>query len=619
MLKKRLLLLGCLVWLSTAGWAKKPSVDRIDPPFWWVEMEMSTIELLIKGEELGSITEVTCEEEGLTVKKLDHFSNPNYISVTLEIGRAVKPGTYTLNLVQDKKKFPLEYTLRPRNVNPDEIPGLTSADFIYLIFPDRFSNGDPGNDKVSGMNQTTVERDSSLERHGGDLQGIIDHMDYIRNLGVTALWINPVQENDQPFESYHGYAITDHYLVDPRFGTNELYRDLVKEGEKKKLKTIMDVVYNHWGDQHYLQLDPPDKDWVHQWKEFTKTSYRAPTLLDPYGAESDKELFVNGWFDHHMPDINQQNPHVANYLIQNSIWWIEFSGIHGFRIDTYAYSDIDFMVDLVDAVLVEYPKFGIFGETWVHGAPVQAFFSENRDIHPDHRSNLPGVTDFQLYYAINDALTKKQGWTDGVAKMYYTLAKDYLYTNPTKNVLFLDNHDLSRFSSVIGADIAKYKLGVAWLMTMRGIPMMYYGTEILMQGFADDHGKIREDFPGGFPGDKFNKFDGSSRTRTENEAFNFVKTLANYRRNNEVLQTGKLTQFIPQDGLYVYFRYNDKKTVMVAMNCSEEENVLEVDRFHERLWAFTSGKDVMSGEKVMLTEDPTLEPFSVMVVEFEKD
>jgi len=615
---RKFLLLPLLILISFQLFAKKPSFERVDPPNWWVGMQNSRVELLVKGEHLNDISGVGIEENGVVVERVIPFANPNYLGLILNIDATASPGIFHLNFQKEGKTFSLEYELKARNVVPDQQEGLLPSDFIYLVFPDRFANGDPKNDQVKGMNETTLNRDSMFLRHGGDLQGIADKLDYFQELGVTALWINPVQENDQPKESYHGYAITDHYKIDPRFGSNESYRQLAKDAKAKGLKTIMDVVYNHWGDRHYLQQDPPAPDWVHQWKSFTKTNYRAPLLLDPYVAPSEKKVFTDGWFDHHMPDLNQQNPHLAKYLIQQTIWWVEYAGLDGLRIDTYAYSDEQFMQDLVASVLREYPNLGIFGETWVHGMGIQSYFMENQSIHPRHNSNLPGVTDFQLYYAINDALTKKMGWTEGISRMYYTLAQDYLYQNPSNNVLFLDNHDLSRFYSMIGEDLAKYKMGIAWLLTMRGIPMIYYGTEILMKNFADPDGKVREDFPGGWKGDKEDKFSANARTSNENEAYQYVKTLARWRKTSSAIAKGKLMQYVPQDGLYVYFRYDASSTVMVVMNCSDEAKTFDSKKCPDLLQDLSSGKEVVTGKPFSLNSDHKMEPYTVKVVEFKK-
>lgn len=618
MLKRRTaIFVGTLLFCAFA-WAKKAGVERVDPPFWWVGMQETTVELLLRGDALADVKSASVTAVGVEVKSLIHFPNDRFMALVLDIAPNTQAGTVEIRLKSEKATLTVPYELKPRNLAPNEQEGLNSSDFIYLIMPDRFANGDPSNDVIKSANETELNRDSLFKRHGGDLKGIQERLDYLEDLGVTALWLNPVQENDEPHESYHGYAITDHYLIDPRLGSNQDYLNLNKACEEKNIKMVMDMVYNQIGDRHYLYEELPDPNWIHRWDEFTRTQYRAPTLLDPYAAESDKKIFSDGWFDHHMPDLNQKDPHLAAYLIQNSIWWIEYARLAGFRIDTYAYCDQDFMNDLVKRIRKEYPNFGIFGETWVHGMGIQGWFAENHGIDPNHKSALPSVTDFQMHYAINDALTKEMGWTDGISRMYYTLAQDYIYKNPLDNVLFLDNHDVSRFYSVIGEDMNKFKMGLAWLMTMRGTPMMYYGTEILMKNYAAPDGLVRSDFPGGWKGDKYDKFDGSARTRQENEVFRYIQTLAQWRKENPVVQNGAMTQFIPEKGLYVYFRYDGAKTVMVAMNCSSESNAVELNRYDEHLNPFTSGKDVIDGERVLLIKDWTMEPWTVKVVEFER-
>lgn len=616
---RKLIALSILTLIFGANFGKGPIVDRVDPPNWWIGMKTASIELLIKGTGFEGIEKASVNKSGVAVSNLKAYPNKSYLSLSLDIDATAESGSFEIYLEREGKKFPFDFRLEPRHIDPNSQKGINSSDFIYLVFPDRFSNGDPSNDIVSNLNEKEINRDSMFYRHGGDLKGIRNHLSYFSDLGVTALWINPVQENDQPEESYHGYAITDHYLIDPRLGTNESYRELVEESRRHGLKVIMDVIYNHWGNRHYLYEDLPDPNWIHNWDSFTRTQYRAPTLMDPYASEADKKKFTDGWFDHHMPDLNQQDEHLAAYLIQNTIWWIEYASLEGLRIDTYAYPDQDFMQDLVAEVLKEYPNLGIFGETWVHGNGVQGWFTENHGMHKDFHSNLPGVTDFQLYYAINDALTKKMGWTEGVARMYYTLAKDYIYTHPEKNVLFLDNHDLSRFYSMVGENFQKYKMGLTWLMTMRGIPQIYYGTEILMKNYAAPDGLVREDFPGGWKGDQFNKFQASGRTEIENQAFKYVQTLAKWRKNSDAVITGNLTQFVPEDGLYVYFRHNNQGAVMVAMNCSEKSNPIDYEKYSEILKPYTSGINVISGEKTLLSDKKAqIESYQVKLIEFKK-
>ncbi|WP_461484807.1 alpha-amylase family glycosyl hydrolase, partial [Pedobacter sp.] len=408
--------------------------------------------------------------------------------------------------------------------------------------------------------------------------------------------LNPVLENDQPKTSYHGYANTENYKIDRRFGSNELYKKLVDECHKRGMKMIKDLVHNHFGTEHFTIKDLPMKNWVHQWPEYTKTTYREQVHFDPYVSKRDKDLMEKGWFDKHMADLDQTNLFVQNYLTQSHIWWIEYAGLDGFRLDTYAYNNLEFMADWANKIIAEYPNFTFFGETWVHGVPNQAYFTEGNKINQGIDTKLQGVTDFQALWGINEALNGKFGWMDGLVRLYNVFANDYMYQDPTRNVVFLDNHDISRFYSVVGEDFNKYKSGIAWLLTTRGIPQFYYGTEILMKNYANPDGLVRDDFPGGWQGDKTNKFIAGGRTEKENEAFNYVKKLANYRKNNEVLQTGKMMQFIPEEGIYVYFRYNADKTVMIIMNSNTEEKSVSTARFAERILSATTAKNVVTEE-----------------------
>lgn len=576
--------------------AQMPKLERVEPAFWWAGMKNPKLQLLVHGKDIGK-TEVKIENTDVTLEKINRVDNPNYLFLDLLISANAKAGKFEISFSHNGKKYAqYTYELKVRNAGQQQFQGVTNKDFIYLIMPDRFANGDSKNDVVKGMNETALNRDSMYYRHGGDLKGITSKLDYLQELGVTALWLNPVLENNQPKTSYHGYANTENYKIDPRFGTNEDYKQLVIDCHQRGIKMIKDLVHNHFGTEHFTIKDMPTKDWVHQWPNYTKTTYREQVHFDPYVAKSDKDLMLNGWFDRHMPDLNQNNEFVKNYLTQSHIWWIEYADLDGFRLDTYAYNDAKFMAEWGERIIEEYPKFTFFGETWVHGVPNQAFFTKGNKINQGLDTQLQGVTDFQTLWGINEALNGKFGWTDGVVRLYNTLANDYMYEDPTRNVVFLDNHDISRFYSVVGEDFDKYKSGIACLLTTRGIPQMYYGTEILMKNYANPDGLVRSDFAGGWPSDKMNKFVASGRTEKENDAFNYVKKLANYRKNNEVLQTGKLIQFIPEDGIYVYFRYNDAKKVMMLMNGNTEAKTLKTIRFNEMILGSKKAKNVITDE-----------------------
>ncbi|WP_375436750.1 glycoside hydrolase family 13 protein [uncultured Hymenobacter sp.] len=598
--------------------AKKPAgVTRIDPTFWWVGMKNPKLQLLVHGPGIASST-ASLRYDGVTLDGTQKLESPNYLVVNLTISPTAKPGQLKLEF-KGAKNFSYNYELKARTTPGDktQVQGLSTQDFIYFLMPDRFSNGDPKNDYIKGMKAPAAARDSMYSRHGGDLKGIANHFDYFKTLGATALWLTPIVENDQPKASYHGYALTDYYNVDRRYGTNEEYRAFVRNAHQNGLKVVQDVVLNHMGSESYLFRDQPAKDWFHQWPTFTRSSFRDAAFNDPHGSQYDRKLFGEGWFDTTMPDLNQSNPLVATYIIQNNLWWVENTGIDAYRIDTYSYSDRNFLMQWGQAILDEYPQLGMFGETWVQGTAQQAYFARNILPSTDgFKSNLPGVTDFQLQYAINEALTKDAGWTEGISKLYYTLHDDWLYENPMRNVVFLDNHDMSRFYSVIGEDFAKYKMGLAWLLTTRGIPQLYYGTEVLMKNFSNPDGKVREDFPGGFPGDKKNLF--TSRSGQEAEAFDYVSKLANYRRTHEFLHAGKLMQFIPDQGVYTYFRYSDAGTVMVMMNSNKEEKTVDMARFAERLNGFSSGVEVTTGAAIADLKTVKIPGRMAWVVELKK-
>ncbi len=571
---------------------------RVEPGNWWTGMQHRTVEIMVHRADVASYAVKLGPVKGIKLIKVEKADSPNYLFLTLDIAKSAKPQTVPLVFSKGTLTFTHPYPILART-GAVKAQGVNSSDAIYLIFPDRFSNGDPSNDNVAGMRQG-LQRDSLVGRHGGDLQGVINHLDYLQDLGISTIWLNPELENDQKEASYHGYAVTDHYQVDKRFGSNELLKSLVQNCHQRGMKVVRDVVLNHIGGQHWWMDDLPAKDWLNQWPTFTRTTYRAPTLVDPYGSEWDKKQFTDGWFDYSMPDLNQRNPHVANYLIQQAIWWIEYAGIDDLRIDTYTYSDQAFCSRWCKALRDEYPNLGMFGEIWEHGVSIQGFFADDQPLKSAHfDSNLPGVVDFQLCFAIQEALTREQGWTEGAARIYYTLAKDRFYKNPNRNVVMLDNHDFTRFFTTIKEDLNKYKSGVAFLLTTRGIPQIYYATEILGTGNEwPSHGNIRKDFQGGWAGDQNNKFAASGRTPQENEAFNFMRTMLRYRNATPAVQTGKLMQFVPVDGVYTYFRYDATKTVMIVLNTSNTDKVVDTNRFAERMQGFSRAKNVVTGEVI---------------------
>ncbi|MGI4870168.1 MAG: alpha-amylase family glycosyl hydrolase [Janthinobacterium lividum] len=586
-------LLAALLLGALPAAAAPPTPPRIDPTYWFVGMKNPKLQLLVHSPGIAGSTVSLKEYPGVTLDGSQKLESPNYLVVNLTISPQAQPGKLSLQF-KGSQSLTYSYELRPRNTDPQRTQGITQADFIYMLMPDRFSNGDPKNDIIQGTRAPRMARDSMYARHGGDLRGIQNHFDYLKSLGVTAIWPTPLVENDMPKASYHGYAVTDCYKIDPRYGTNAEYEQFVKAAHGAGLKVVQDIVLNHWGSYHHLFLDKPARDWFHEWPTFTRSNYNAFAFNDPHGSAIDKKLQNDGWFDTTMPDVNQSNPLVSTYIIQNFIWWVESTGLDAYRIDTYPYSEGRFLMDFGKAMEDQYPNFPMYGENWVGTAAEQAFFTRN--VLPPvngFKSNLPGTLDFQTCFAMGDAL--KDG---NVNKLYEALQADWMYQDATRSVLFLDNHDTSRFYSIIGEDYAKYKMGLAWLLTLRGTPQLYYGTEVLMKNFSNPDGKVREDFPGGWTGDKVNYF--VARPGAAGEAFDYVSKLALYRKSHPVLSSGKLMQFIPKDGVYTYFRYTDAGCVMVIANVGKEEKTVDGTRFAERFAGYSSGVDVVTGAAVSL-------------------
>jgi glycosidase len=589
------------------------------PTNWWVGMKWNKVQIMIHGNGIGNSDTFKINYPGVKLEKVNKVENKNYVFLDINISPAAKPGTMKIEVSERTKYTVIAFQLKQKRTGNGTAfaQGVTSKDFIYLIMPDRFSNGDTTNDRIPGMRDQSLDRDSVYARHGGDLKGIENHLDYLKSLGVTTLWLNPVIENDMPNRTEHGYAFTNHYKIDPRIGGKKAYQNLIDDAHSRHMKIIQDAVYNHVGSYHFTVLDPPMKDWLHQWPTYTNTNFKDQVLFDPHASKVEKKKMSDGWFTRSMPDLNQENPFVANFLIQHAIWTVEEFGIDGWRIDTYAYNDLDFMNRCNKALMDEYPNITMFGETWVHGVINQSYFVQNKYNIP-YKSNLQAPTDFQTLWAITDAMTKDFGWTDGINEMYTTLAQDFVYKDPMRNVIFLDNHDLSRFYSVVGEDGMKYKAALAWLFTCRGIPELYYGDEVGMTGFTSPNdGYVRKDFPGGWASDSLNKFTAAGRTAKEERIWSYIAKLANFRKNSSAITSGKLMQFAPEKGEYVFFRYDSKETIMTVLNTAKEELTIAVKNYSERLNGFTKMKNVITGE-VKPIADFTLKPMESGVWELEK-
>ena len=606
-MKIRLLLLFLLLPLLAT--AQTITIDRVNPTNWWVGMKNPNVQLLLHGPGAGTLA-YTVNYPGVKLVKTSTVENPNYAFLDLTIAPTARPGKVQFVGKKGTQTLSQSWELKARD-NALKGQGVTAADFIYLAMPDRFANGDPSNDKFADLRDPNMDRANPFFRHGGDLAGAAQRIPYLKDLGVTAVWFTPLTENNQPLTneggtmraSYHGYGFTDQYTIDKRFGGNAAYKTYVQQAHAAGLKVVQDAVYNHVGNTHWILQDLPTNSWLHQWPSYTNTSYKQQPITDPHAAQIDKRVTLDGWFVPFLPDLNQQNPYVANYLIENAIWCVENFGIDAWRIDTYMYNDQPFMNRCNATLLAEYPRIHIFGESSVTNVIDQAYYTRNKINFP-FKSNQPGGLDFVLESALLAGLKEvgtpaATGWDGGPQHVYQALAQDAVYQDPTKLVTFLDNHDHNRFLSEIGDDLDKYKMGLTWLLTTRGIPSMYYGTEILMKNFKDPtDAEVRRDFPGGWPGDKEDKFTAAGRTARENEAFDFVKKLATYRRDHKVLHDGKLMQYLPENGLYVYFRYDASGTVMVASNTTDKAATLPTARFAERMAGFTKARNVLTGENL---------------------
>ena len=613
----------CLLIGSTALSYAQQAKYQCYPTNWFTGMKWNKLQVMVHGDHIadnipmikmgpGGVKLAT----GVSLVKINRVENPNYVFLDLVIDATAKPGKFTFPFL---KTISLQYELKARREGKGRsyAQGVNSSDFMYLILPDRFSNGDPTNDKVPGMRDQSLNRDTVFNRHGGDLQGITNHLQYLQELGVTTLWLNPVLENDMPDRTEHGYAFTDHYKIDPRLGGEKAYQQLIDSVHARGMKIIQDAVYNHVGIYHFTIQDMPMKDWVHQWPVYTNSNYKDQAVFDPYAATIDKKKMTDGWFTKQMPDLNQSNEYVANFLIQHAVWTVEAFGIDGWRIDTYGYNDLPFMNRCNKALMDDFPQITMFGETWVHGVPNQSYFAQN-NYNISFKSNLQATTDFQTLWGIQDAMTKDFGWSDGVNNLYTTLAQDFVYKDPMRNVIFLDNHDMTRFYSFVNEDMDKYKSSLCWLFTCRGIPEIYYGDELATTGTTSPNdGYVRLDFPGGFPGDKLNKFELSGRTVKDYEIWRQVHALANFRKNSSAIGYGKMVQYVPEDGVYVYFRYDDKQTIMVVMNTSKSDKVISYGKYAERTTGFATATDIITKNKTDL-KDFTLGSYKTVVLELRK-
>ena len=621
--------------VMTMSAAKKSVIDRIEPTDWFVGMKNPTVQLMVYGQGIRDVKDVTTDYPGVKIDSLVRLDSPNYLLVYMNLKDA-QPGTMTLNFRSEKGKVNSEkFQLKAREKKGEERLGFTNADVLYMLMPDRFAQGANHPKQIKGMRNYVEDRSKPSLRHGGDLNGIREHLDYFKELGVTALWFTPVMENDSPdsdngFSTYHGYATTNYYRVDPRFGSNEDYKRLCDEAHEKGLKIVMDMIFNHSGFEHPWTLDMPSKDWLNlpewlkesngssnaQGTSFLQTSYKLTPVVDPYASKVDLKETTEGWFVPTMPDLNQHNPHLLRYLIQNSFWWIETVGIDGIRMDTYPYAYADAMAQWMKELNEEYPNFNTVGETWVTEPAYTATWQKDSKL-TENNSHLKTVMDFSFYDKMNSAKHEEtDGNFSGLQRLYNSFVYDYLYPNPSSVMAFIENHDTDRFLGN-GKDTLALKQALALLLTVNRIPQLYYGTEVLMNGTKEvTDGNVRKDFPGGFPGDERNCFTKEGRTKAEQSMFTWISRLLHWRQGNEVITKGKQTQFIPYQGVYVVARQYQGKTALTVLNGTSKPTTMNVARYEEVIGKASKAKDILTGRYVDLSKNIELKPRQSLVLEF---
>jgi len=590
-----------LLFITLLTFYSQPAAQiyHVEPPNWWTGMKDQNLQLLVHGNAVSETTPVI-NYPGVMIQKVNPADSKNYLFLDLYISSTAKPGGFAIFFIKEGDTlYTHNYILQARQKDVP-VKGFNSSDVIYLLNPDRFVNGDNTNDIVPGTKEQKLDRKAPFARHGGDIRGMINSLDYISKMGFTAIWPTPLLENDMPGYSYHGYAITNHYKVDPRYGTLDDYKELAAKARQKGIKLVFDAVLNHTGTGYWWMKDLPFKDWVNKVDSFQVTNHRRTVNQDIYASEYDKDLWTNGWFVASMPDMNNRNPFLANYLIQNTIWWIETLHLGGLRQDTYGYSDKEFLKNWSCKVMNEYPDFSMVGEEWSYNPLVTSYWQKGKINHDGYTSCLSTIMDFSMQSALVSALKGKdpKKYTDGLIVLYETLANDYIYPDPNQILVFGDNHDMDRIHTQLGEDVALTKMALTYLLTVRGIPQIYYGTELLLDNSdsLNNHGVIRADFPGGWKGDTVNAFTTFGLSADQKSMQAYLRKLLNWRKNNPVIADGKTLHFAPFDGIYVYFRYNQDKMIMVVMNKNEGDMVIDTKRFAEILANKTKADNVLTGE-----------------------
>ena len=602
-----------IVTLLSADNNKSYQIDHLEPPSWWIGMANNTLQLMVHGENISDL-EPEFNFHGVLINKVHRVENPNFLFIDLLLSETARPGKFDILFNKsDQTIISYSYEILKRTAGSAERQGFSPADVIYLITPDRYANGNPDNDSVPSLKEKPNRRNKD-GRHGGDIKGIIDHLDYIAEMGFTQIWLNPVLENNQKKYSYHGYSTTDYYNIDERFGTNELYKELSEIAQNKGIGIIMDLILNHIGSEHWLMYDLPSSDWINHNGEFVQTSHIHESIYDPYIPQFEKDLFTSGWFVETMPDLNQSNPFLANYLIQLSIWWVEYAKLSGFRIDTYPYIDKDFLTIWSKRIAREYPNFNFCGEAWNNNPSMVAYWQKGSKPYDGYISYIPSMKDFPLQKALVQGLMSEEKWDSGIGDIYRVLANDYQYGDPYNLLVFAGNHDMQRIYSQLSENMDLYKIAMSFILTTRGIPQIYYGAEIAMTS-TRDHGELRKDFPGGWAGDKIDAFNGIRLSGEQREAQNFMRDLLNWRKSSSAIGKGSLVHYPVKNGVYVYFRLYENDLVMVMMNNNKRSIRIDPGHFNEVLAEKNQGISVLDNRVYDLTSKINLPGKTALILE----
>ena len=601
------------VFISPIKSSETYRIDHLEPPFWWAGMAENKLQLMVHGKNISDL-EPEFSHPGIEINQVHRLSNPNYLFIDLFLSEEAIPGEFEIIFNKEgQPKTKYNYILLKRESDSADRKGFSPADVIYLITPDRYANGDPGNDSSSQLK----EKQNRLKkggRHGGDIQGIIDHLDYISDMGFTQVWLNPVLENDQHTYSYHGYSTTDYYNIDARFGNNELYKVLSKEAKKRGIGLVMDLILNHIGSEHWWMKDLPTIDWINNDGKFVRSNHIHESVHDPHLTESQRDLFTSGWFVETMPDLNQNYTFLANYLIQNSIWWVEYADLSGFRIDTYPYIDKNFLSIWSKRIATEYPRFNFVGEEWSSNPTMVSYWQKGSNRYDDYDSYIPSMMDFPLQEALVNGLLGKEDWNSGIVDIFRVISNDFQYGDPYNLVVFAGNHDMKRIYSQLNEQMDLYKMAMTIINTVRGIPQIYYGTEIAMSS-TGDHGALRKDFPGGWPGDKVNAFTGRSLNKKELEAQNFIRKLLNWRKENIAITMGNMIHYPVENGIYVYFRSYNEALVMVIINNNKRSKTIDPGRFNEVIAEKKQGISILDNKVYDLTTKINLPGKGALILE----